>query len=56
MIHITGPGTAIITASQPGNENYILASDVQQGLTVNKADQYISFSPLGTHTYSDPDY
>jgi gliding motility-associated-like protein len=55
MIHISGTGNAIITATQAGNENYYPAPDIQQGLTVAKAEQYISFSPLGTHTFGDPD-
>ncbi len=55
MIHISGTGNAIIAATQAGNENYYPAPDIQQGLTVAKAEQYISFSPLGTHTYGDPD-
>jgi gliding motility-associated-like protein len=55
MIHIRGTGNAIITAGQAGNENFFPAPDVQQGLVVEKADQYISFSPLGTHAYGDPD-
>jgi gliding motility-associated-like protein len=55
MIHINGTGNVIITATQAGNENYDQAPDIQQGLIVVKAEQYISFSPLGTHTYGDPD-
>jgi hypothetical protein len=35
MIHIVGAGTAIITASQPGNINYNAAVDVSQPLTVS---------------------
>jgi hypothetical protein len=37
MIHITGSGTATITASQAGNTNYNTAADVMQTLTVNLA-------------------
>ncbi len=33
-IHITGPGTSTITASQPGNSNFIPATDIQQQFTV----------------------
>jgi hypothetical protein len=36
-IHITGTGTAVITASQAGNEMYAAAASVPQTLTVNKA-------------------
>ncbi len=55
MIMITGVGSAIITASQPGNTNYNQAGNVDQTITVSKADQYITFSPFGTCTYGDPD-
>jgi gliding motility-associated-like protein len=55
MIHINGTGSAVITASQAGNENFYPAPDVKQGLVVVKAEQYIIFSPPGTHTYGDPD-
>jgi gliding motility-associated-like protein len=37
MIHITGGGTAVITASQTGNTNFSPAADAPQTLTVNKA-------------------
>ena len=46
LIHITGAGTAVITATQAGNTDYASASDVLQTLTVNKADQTITFNPL----------
>jgi hypothetical protein len=35
MIHIINDGTAIITASHPGNSNYFPAADVQQELVVS---------------------
>jgi len=38
MIHIAATGTTMITASQPGNDTYNAASNIQQNLTVNKAD------------------
>jgi gliding motility-associated-like protein len=56
MIHITGAGNAVITASQPGNANFEPAADVQQPLTVNKADQIITFNPIVAKTYGDPDF
>ncbi len=43
IVHITGAGTAVITASQAGNTNYNAAPDVPQTLTVNKANQTITF-------------
>ena len=44
MIHITGTGTAVITASQAGNDTYFAAPDVTQTLTVSKATQTITFT------------
>lgn len=55
-VHITGAGSAVITASQAGNTNYNPAPDVQQTLTVNKADQTITFSVIPAKTYGDPDF
>ena len=45
-VHITGAGTAVITASQAGNNLYYSAIDVTATLTVNKADQTITFGAL----------
>lgn len=55
-VHITGAGTAVITASQAGNNLYYSAIDVTTTLTVNKADQTITFPVLVPRTYGDPDY
>ncbi|MEQ8530507.1 MAG: T9SS type A sorting domain-containing protein, partial [Imperialibacter sp.] len=48
------PGSAAITASQTGNENYLAATSVEQSLVVNKAGQTISFEPLVGKTFGDP--
>jgi gliding motility-associated-like protein len=56
VVHITGAGSAVITASQPGNANYNPASDVPQTLTVNKADQTITFGTLPGKVYGDADF
>lgn len=56
LVHITGVGTTFITASQEGNSNYNPAPDVQQTLTVKKADQTITFSVLSDKIYGDVDY
>ena len=58
MIHITGPGTTLITATQPGNQNYNPAPDVSQPITViiTHASQTISFGVLPEKTYMDPDF
>ena len=55
-VHITGAGTAVITASQAGNFLYYSAIDVTATLTVNKADQTITFGAIVPRTYGDPDF
>lgn len=45
-ITIHGVGTSTITASQGGDNNYNSASPVQRLLTVDKADQTISITPI----------
>ncbi|MFB9842888.1 putative Ig domain-containing protein [Mucilaginibacter ginsenosidivorans] len=42
MVHITGAGTAAITASQDANADYLAASPVTQILTVNPASLVIA--------------
>lgn len=56
VVHINGAGTAVITASQAGNENWNPAPDVPQTLTVSKADQLITFNSLPDRTYGDGDF
>jgi gliding motility-associated-like protein len=55
-VHITGGGTTVITASQPGNAWWNPAPDVPQTLTVNKVDQTITFGALPAKTYGDADF
>lgn len=55
-VQITGAGSAVITASQPGNENYLPATEVARTLVVEKASQTIAFEPIEVHTYGDPDF
>jgi gliding motility-associated-like protein len=55
-VHIVAPGIVVITASQAGNANYNAATDVPQTLTVNKADQTITFDALPEKYYTDPDF
>jgi uncharacterized repeat protein (TIGR03803 family) len=43
---VVGIGTALITASQPGNGGYLAATPVQQSLTTVKADQVITFNAI----------
>jgi gliding motility-associated-like protein len=56
VVHIAGAGISVITALQAGNANYNAAPDVQQTLTVNKANQTITFSVLPAKTYGDADF
>lgn len=51
MVTIVGVGTTTITASQAGDNTYLPAANVQRTLTVNKADQTISFDPLSAVTF-----
>ena len=55
-VTIVGAGTTTITASQAGDGNYNAASDVPQTLTINKADQTITFAALADKTYGDADF
>ncbi|WP_199120497.1 choice-of-anchor Q domain-containing protein [Pedobacter sp. ASV28] len=55
-VTIVGAGSTAIIASQLGNANYNAAINVQQTLTVDKADQTISFAVLANKTYGDADF
>ncbi|HAS39923.1 MAG TPA: hypothetical protein DCS93_05560, partial [Microscillaceae bacterium] len=52
-VTIVGVGTTTITASQAGNTNFNAAPDVTQTLTVNKADQTITFGALASRTIGE---
>jgi len=53
QVSILGTGEVEITASQTGNTNYLPAENVRQQLTINKAQQAISFTSIPTKTYGD---
>jgi len=55
-IHITGAGTAIITASHSGNTNFNAAIPFAQPLTVNQASQTIHFGEILPVTFDQPDF
>jgi trimeric autotransporter adhesin len=55
-IHITGAGSATITASQAGSGFFSPAPNVTQTLTVNKAAQTITFAAITAKTYGDADF
>ncbi|MEM7296842.1 MAG: fibronectin type III domain-containing protein [Bacteroidota bacterium] len=50
-VTIIGAGTCSIIASQSGNESFNPAPSVEQELTVNKADQTITFEDLEAATF-----
>ncbi len=52
-VNIVGAGTTTITASQGGNTNFNAATSVQQTLTVNKANQTITFAALSGRTTAE---
>ncbi|MFZ4767979.1 MAG: beta strand repeat-containing protein, partial [Roseimicrobium sp.] len=52
-VHIVGAGSTTITASQAGNSSYSAATNVTQTLTVDKANQTITFGALANRTYGD---
>ena len=51
IVTILSSGSASITASQPGNDNYSAANSVTQSLAVNQATQIITVSVPSTITY-----
>ncbi len=53
VVTIVGAGVTTITASQAGNTNYSAATDVPQTLTVNQANQTITFAAIPTKTTAD---
>ncbi len=55
-IHVVGLGTAIITASQPGDVNYNAATDVSRQLTISKGFQNINFPILSAKSLATADF
>ena len=49
----SGTGTCTVAFDQAGNANYNAASQVTETTTAQKADQIITFGPLGTKSYGD---
>lgn len=46
VLTFTGVGTVNVTASQPGNANYLAATNVPQSIVVGKASQTITFASI----------
>src|SRR5208283_6037492 len=55
-IQIHSAGVVHITASQVGNVDYDTAINVIQLLTINKANQVLTFNPLPPKVYGDADF
>jgi hypothetical protein len=55
-VTIVGAGAATITASQSGNLFFSSAPPVDQTLTVNKANQTITFTALPAKVFGDPNF
>ena len=55
-IHITGAGTALITAAQPASANYEAAVAVNQTVTVQKASPVITLADFGTKFFDSGDF
>jgi len=53
-IHIVGPGTAVLTASQAGDATWLPASATQI-FTADKSDQTITFDAIPAKTYGSTD-
>jgi Peptidase family M28 len=55
-VTLTGRGSCSVTASQPGDGNYLAAPDVTRTFVIARATQTISFSPLSGHRLGDPPF
>jgi hypothetical protein len=55
-VHILSAGSCTITASQPGDDDYNPAADVQQSFAIHKAGQTITFAALADKAFGDPDF
>lgn len=53
---ILAAGSANITATQAGDDNYHPAGEVVQALQISKASQVLSMNPLGARTYGDASF
>jgi hypothetical protein len=55
-VTIVGAGSVQISATQPGNTYYAAATPQIQNLTINKANQTITFGALTEQDIDDPDF
>ncbi len=56
VVYITSGGSCTVTASQPGGLNFNPAPDVSRTFTIARVRQSVSFIPIGTKTFGDPDF
>jgi hypothetical protein len=56
IVYITSGGSCTVTASQAGGLNFNPAPDVSRTFTIARARQSITFAPLGTKKFGDPDF
>jgi hypothetical protein len=54
IVKIVGVGSTTITATQPGNLNYMAAISMNQPLVVSKGNPVITFDPLPDKNFGDP--
>ncbi len=55
-MHITGAGSCTVAASQAGDANYAAAPGVAQTFAIARANQTITFGPLGNKRYGAPNF
>lgn len=55
-VTIVGAGSTSIIANQAGNTNYNAAASVEQNLTINMANQTITFNPLPSKDFGHADF
>lgn len=56
LITLNASGTVVVRASQPGDFIYDPAPDLNQMFIIAKADQTISFAPVGKRNLGDPPF
>ena len=56
LVHIVGPGTCGVRASQGGNASWSPAPNVNRTFAIAKGAQSITFGTIPGHTYGDPDF
>ena len=55
-VSLTAAGGCTVTASQPGDANYLLAPSVTRAFAIARAGQTIAFGPLASRRLGDPPF